>query len=294
MNAKTITIVGALVLSAVIFGSTAFAKDTGYYPMGPTSEATSLIGKQVNSQAGEYLGKISNFIIDEANDRVSLVVLTAVPGFGSDQVSFPYQCLQRNSDKTFTIRFASEVVTGSARGQDPYLQTLKQYPADSPLYNIPEPVAPNWVAEVYRTYGYTPYWVQKGEKAPSASDFTETARLVGTKVAATEGKVYGTIDDMTIDSSGRLDLLILSNVPDRGSHEVAVPFDALKRTSDGSLVLSVAGERLAMAPVFSRSYSNRPGYDKRVDRFFGLSPRWTVKQQAKNDPYRWGGEAQDF
>ena len=37
MNAKTITIVGALILSAVIFGSTAFAKDMGYYPMGPTS-----------------------------------------------------------------------------------------------------------------------------------------------------------------------------------------------------------------------------------------------------------------
>jgi hypothetical protein len=99
---------------------------------------------------------------------------------------------------------------------------------------------------------------------------------------------------MTIDSSGRLDLLILSNVPDRGAHKVAVPFDALKKTSDGSLVLNVAGERLAMAPVFYKSDTDRPGYDQRVDRFFGLSPRWTVKQQAENDPYRWGGEAQGF
>jgi hypothetical protein len=117
---------------------------------------------------------------------------------------------------------------------------------------------------------------------------------MGTNVAATEGKLYGTIDDMTMDSFGRLDLLILSNIPNRGSHKVAVPFDELKRTGDGSLVLDVAGKRLAMAPVFYRSDTDRPGYDERVDRFFGLSPRWTVKQQAEKDPYRWGGEAQEF
>jgi hypothetical protein len=69
----------------------------------------------VNDESGNYLGKISDFVIDQANNRVSLVVLTAVPGFGAGLVSFPYQCLQRNSDKTFTIRFASEVVTGSDR-----------------------------------------------------------------------------------------------------------------------------------------------------------------------------------
>jgi len=261
--------------------------------MGPTSEATSLFNKQVNDQAGEYLGKISNLIIDEANHRVSLVVLTAVPGFGSDQVTFPYECLQRTGDQTMSIRFYG-IVPAAGSGQDPVLDALKQYPADSPLYSIPEPIAPNWVAEVYRTYGYLPYWVQSGEKAPSAADFTEISKLEGTKVAATEGKVYGTINDMTIDSSGRLDLLILSNVPDRGAHKAAVPFNALKKTSDGSLVLNVAGKRLAMSPVFYKSDTKRPGYDERVDRFFGLAPRWTVKQQAENDPYRWGGEAQGF
>ncbi len=294
MNAKIFTIVGALILSAVFVGSTVFAEDLLNYPPGPATEVTSLMGKTINDESGNYLGKISDFVLDEANNRVSLVVLTGVPGFGSDQVSFPYQCLQRNWDKTFSIRFPSEVVTGSARGQDPYLQTLKQYPADSPLYNIPQPVAPNWVAEVYRTYGYLPYWVQKGEKAPSARDFTETAQLVGTNVETTEGKVSARIDDITIDSSGRLDLLVLSNVPDRGLHEVAVPFEALQKASDGSLALKVGGERLAMAPVFNKSHSSRPGYDERVDRFFGLSPHWTVKQQAESDPYRWGGEAQGF
>lgn len=293
MNAKIHTIVGALVLSAVFIASTAFAKEVTYSPLGPTSEATSIIGKEVIGQAGDYLGKISNLVIDERNDRVALVVLTGVPGFGSDRVSFPYECLQRTGDQTFSIGF-SGVAPAVDSGQDPVLHALKRYPADSPFYTIPELFWPNWVAEVYRTYGYLPYWVQPGEKAPSASDFTEATHLVGTKVAAAEGKVSATIDDMTIDSSGRLELLLLSNLPDRGSHEVAVPFSALKKSGDGSLVLNVTGERLAMAPVFHSSYANRPGYDQRLDRFFGLSPHWTVKQQAENDPYRWGGAAQEF
>jgi sporulation protein YlmC with PRC-barrel domain len=293
MNAKKSTIVGALILSAVFFGSTAFAQVASSHPMGPASEATSLIGKPVNGEAGNYIGKISNLIIDEANDHVSLVVLSGVPGFGSDQLSFPYECLQRSGDQTFNIRF-SGVVPASNGLQDPILNALKQYPADSPFFNIPEPISSSWVAEVYRTYGYLPYWVQSGEKTPAAADFTEATRLLGTKVAAIEGKVCGTINDMTMDSSGRLDLLILSNIPGRGANKVVVPFDALRKNSDGSLALNVTGERLAMAPVFHRSYANRTGYDERVDRFFGLAPRWTVEPRAASNPYQWGGAAQGF
>jgi len=47
MNSKIVTIVGALILSAVFIASPAFAKDMGCYSMGPASGATSLIGKQV-------------------------------------------------------------------------------------------------------------------------------------------------------------------------------------------------------------------------------------------------------
>ena len=84
------------------------------------------------------------------------------------------------------------------------------------------------------------------------------------------------------------------NVSDRGADKIAVPFEALKRTSDGSLVLNVTGERLAMAPAFHRSYIDRMGYDQRVDRFFGLAPHWTVEHHAESDPYQWGGAAQGF
>jgi sporulation protein YlmC with PRC-barrel domain len=293
MTASKITLIGALILSAVFFVSTAFAEDLSYHPMGPASGAASLIGAEVNSEAGNYIGNISNFIIDEANGRVSLVVLTGVPGFGSDQLSFPYECLRRSAGQTFMMRFYGEApaVNGA---QDPVLHALKQYPADSPFFAIPDPITSSWVAEVYRSYGYVPYWVQSGKKAPAAGELIKATKLLGTQVATAEGNVHGTINDMIMNSSGRLDLLVLSNVPGRGDSKVVVPFEALGRNRSGSLVLNVTGERLAMAPVFHQSYSTRTGYDRHVDRFFGLAPRWTVEHHAASNPYEWGGSAQDF
>jgi sporulation protein YlmC with PRC-barrel domain len=293
MTSNKILIVGALILSAVFFVSTAFAEDLSYHPMGPASGAASLIGAEVNSEAGNYIGNIGNFIIDQVNGRVSLVVLTGVPGFGSDQLSFPYECLRRSAGQTFMIRFYGEApaVNGA---QDPVFHALKQYPADSPFFNIPEPITSSWVAEVYRDYGYVPYWVQSGEKAPAAGEFIKATKLLGTQVATAEGNVHGTINDMIMNSSGRLDLLVISNVPRRGDSKVVVPFEALGKNSAGALVLNVPAERLAMAPVFHGSYANRTRYDQRVDRFFGLAPRWTVEHHAASNPYQWGGSAQDF
>jgi sporulation protein YlmC with PRC-barrel domain len=293
MTANKISIVGALILSAIFFASTAFAKEARSYPMAPASEAASLIGAEVNSETGNYIGNISNFIIDQANNRVSLVVLTGIPGFGSDQLSFPYECLRRSAGQNFMIRFYGEApaVNGT---QDPVLHALKQYPADSPFFNIPEPITSSWVAEVYRSYGYLPYWVQSGEKAPAAGELVKATKLLGTQVATAEGNAQGTINDMIMDGSGRLDFLVLSNLPGRGDSKVVVPFEALGKNSAGALVLNVTGERLAMAPVFHGSIANRKGYDESVARFFGLAPRWTVQHHAASNPYEWGGAAQGF
>lgn len=60
------------------------------------------------------------------------------------------------------------------------------------------------------------------------------------------------------------------------------------------MVLNVPWERLAMAPPYRSSKITDPGYDERVDRFFGLAPRWEENSATEKDPYRWGGEAQGF
>ncbi len=269
-----------------------------YHPMGWSRyEASWLIGQTVNGRAGNYIGQISNLIIDRTNDRVALVVLSDIPGFGADQVAIPYRCLEISDSNTLTVRLPIMATASFNNREDPDLYLLRQYPADSPLYSIPKPIDPNWVAEVYRTYGLgVPYWTIRGERAPSAIDFYQTTDLIGRSVESPKGKVEAKVSDLIINSSnGYIPLLVLSDVGGRSNTLVAVPFGALKRTGKHPYALNIAGDKLASAPAFYSSDLHKRGYVQQVDRFFGLRPGWTEKGHMKSmNPYRWGGEAQNF
>src|SRR5512143_3636888 len=114
MNKRMMFISLVLSVSLVVLGGNALA--SGYrehhgnrssYPGGgrATFEASWFIGQRVYGRAGNYMGQISNLIIDQANDRVALLVLSGVPGFGADRVTIPYGCLERSGDHTFVARF---------------------------------------------------------------------------------------------------------------------------------------------------------------------------------------------
>ena len=300
---KILTLVS--IFSLFLFGSSAFAgmwqkAEVGgiYHPMGSDRyEASWLIGQTVNGRSGDYIGQISNLVIDRANDRVALVVLSNVPGFGADKVAIPYDCLERTDTHTFTVRFPIMSIASVNNREDPDLYLLRQYPTDSPLYSIPRPIDPNWVAEVYRTYGLgVPYWTEKGERAPSAGDFYQTTHLIGSRVESPKGKIEARVSDLVINSSnGQILLLVLSDVKGSNDNLVAVPFDALRRTGKHPYALNITGDKLASAPAFYRSDLHKRGYVQQVDRFFGLRPSWTEKGHMMNmNPYRWGGEAQNF
>jgi sporulation protein YlmC with PRC-barrel domain len=300
---KILTLVS--VFSLFLFGSSAFAAGwqnvragASYHLMGSRRfEATWLIGQTVNGRAGDYLGQISNLVIDQDNNRIALIVLSDVPGLGADHVAIPYRCLERRDHHSFTLRFPIMETAYVNNREDPDLYLLKQYPMDSPLYSIPQPINPNWVAEVYRDYGLVPpYWTEKGERQPSATAFYLSTQLIGKRVQATEGMVEPRVSDLIFDSfNGHITLLVLSDVEGRGAHLVSVPFDALNITDQGTFTLNVMRNQLASAPSFHRSDLNKNGYAKNVYRIFGLQPNWTEGGYTGGlDPYQWGGEAENF
>ncbi len=314
---KSMTLISLVLgFSLVLLVGSAFAYPPGYwehnairpYPAGEHAmgmhramnwravEASGLIGQRVNDRTGNYIGQISNLVVDQANDRVALVVLSNVPGFGTDQVAIPYGCLARSGWHTFTVRFPAVAAGSIGSLEDPDLHFLKQYPADSPLYSIPKPIDPNWVAEIYRTYGRMPYWTQKGARALSTAELYKSTRMIGTRVESPQGEVKARIADFTINSSnGYIPLLVLAEVEGRTAHRFAVPFDAFSITREKPFVINGTEDEIASAPTFHQSdmYSRR--YANRVYRSFGLQPPWTQGPKAKAmDPYRWGGEAQNF
>jgi sporulation protein YlmC with PRC-barrel domain len=270
----------------VLWAGTVFAEPSvpGTHAMWKRFEAASLIGQRVNDHGGNYLGEITGFVIDQANDRVALIVLSGVPGLGVDRVAIPYGCLKRSEEYAFEAHFP-----GVAD-----FSMLPQYPADSPLYSIPQPIYPSWGAEVYRSYGLSPYWTKDGERMPLAMDFYQSGQLFGAEVGMPGGEVEARISNLVIDSSiGHISLLILSDIKGRGDNLVAVPFDALYRTSGGTFALNSMGDELASASVFHRPDAHNYRYAERVYRFFGLQSSWSERGKGL-DLYRWGGEAQDF
>jgi sporulation protein YlmC with PRC-barrel domain len=260
-----------------------WSRDKGgdiYHPMGwGRYKASELIGQRVDGRARNYLGQIINLIIDRANDRVALVVLSNIPGFGVDQVAIPYECLERNDSHTLTVHFPIMGTASVNTRENSELYLLRQYPTNSPLYSVLRPISPNWVAEVYRTYGLgAPYWTARGERAPSIGDFYQAIHLMGSIVRSPKGKVEARVSDLVINASnGHIPLLVLSDVRGRSNNLVAIPFDSLRRTRKDLYALNIAGDKLASAPAFYSSDLRKRGYVQQVDRFFGLRPSWTER-----------------
>lgn len=160
-------------LSLVFVGSSAFAQQiettVGWNPF----EATWLIGYRVWSPVDQtYLGQITDFVIDQANGRIAMVVLSDVPGLGARHVAVPYSSLVRTGPNTFVLSFGDQEVgmTSGINAMDPYLYELTKAPSDSDLYGIPSVIDSNWVAEIYRHYGQVPYWTEKGGKPLAATE----------------------------------------------------------------------------------------------------------------------------
>ncbi len=298
MNKKLILL--TLFFGLVFLGTSAFGQQTpqSANPMiWPPIRATHMIGEQVHGYRGHYLGQISSLVIDQVNDRVALAVLSDVPGLGSREVAIPYDSLERTGEGTFQTYFPNTMM-----GLSSDLHFLTGAPKDSNLYGMPHPIDPNWVADVYKYYGEPPYWHKKGERPLAATELYQSARLMGHTVWSSQGRMEATVDDLVIDSSnGKIAVLILSHIEGRGDDLVAVPFDTLERTDEGTFALNVMGDDLAIgAKRFQASDMQSPGYGEYggyaadVYRFYGLRPSWTAGGTISANPYRWGGTAQDF
>jgi sporulation protein YlmC with PRC-barrel domain len=315
---KILTLVS--IFSLFLFGSSAFAQGSKttfeqQYPEGivamnshPTGEfpvATSvgyhstgwdtfrggwLIGHSVNSPLGEELGQIDNLMIDRANGRIALVILSGVEGFGAKYVAAPFSALERTGEDTFQLNFGDkETLIPSGAYEDPYAYLLYEYAGVVGLSTIPSSIDPLWADSVYRFYGQTPYWTEGKTPHPDMMSYRtaepsilnsllmgKTAPvLMGATVQSKNGKTEARIDDLIIDSKdGRVAFLVLDRVPGR-SEQVAVPFSELSM-SGHAFVLNTTGDRLAVAPSFDQySDMNNLKWAANVYRFFGVKPYWS-------------------
>ncbi len=263
-------------------GTTCF---TSLQPTGwNTFEASWLIGQTVRSPNWENsLGQISNLVIDQANGRIALVILSDVPYLGAKRVAIPYNSLVRTGENTCVLSFGDRTPyvgmgfgTGAAF-EGRYLSEVTAPPAISDLYGIPSVMDANWVSEIYRHYGQVPYWKKQGEKPLGPMELYKSSKLMGAEVQTPKGMNVAQIHDFVIDSSnGRIVLLALSDVTGRPDTQVAVPFGALSRSDRNVFVLNATEAKLASAPSFNTYEDlNNLKFAKNVYKYFGQQPCWT-------------------
>jgi sporulation protein YlmC with PRC-barrel domain len=240
-------------------------------------EASWLIGHGVFSPTGTYLGQISDFVIDQGNDRIALVILSDVPGIGAEKIAVPYSALIRTGDNTFQFSFGDRGPDITVSNYvDPYAATLAMPPAGSELYGVPATMNPRWVEDIYRHYGHVPYWTEKGEKSIAAANLYRYSALRDKQVESPQGQDVARVDDLIISPRGYIVFLGLSDVSGQSGQRVAVPFSLLSKRGEDTFTLNVGKEKLASAPSFSH-YAEMNSHLRRAEnsyRYFGVRPSW--------------------
>jgi sporulation protein YlmC with PRC-barrel domain len=296
MKKMTYVVAVISILSLVLLGSSSFAQSLWNPGFGPgeqmpmcalyqrTSldllEANWLIGHDVQSPTGATLGYISDLVIDQANGRIALVVLSNVQHLGAKEVAIPYSSLIRTYPEDFQLSLGSKeteagFVSGDSR-MDPYAYYLAGAPSTSDLYGIPSVIDSAWLSRIYSRYGQVPYWTEEGQKPIAALELYRSSKFIGAALRSSEGEEVAKVHDLVIDSlNGQIIFLSLRNVAGRGDALEAIPFSILSKSEGNTFALNIAREKLAAAPTFNESEDiNNPKWAENDYSFFGVQPCW--------------------
>ena len=107
---------------------------------------TAIIGDNVVNRTGENLGKIEELMLDLEKGRVAYAVLTfgGFLGMGEKLFAIPFEALKLDAKREhFTL--------------DVDKDKLKDAPGFDKAH-YPQVADRTWGAEIYKFYGYKPYW----------------------------------------------------------------------------------------------------------------------------------------
>jgi sporulation protein YlmC with PRC-barrel domain len=216
-----------------------------------TLEASSMIGAQLLTAEGNYLGQISDLVIDSGTGHILEVVLSDVPGKGAESVTVPFAALSHTGDDIFVFNRPEEYIGRFRSDGRPSLE---------------EPFA-HW-AETRFLYSIEPI--------PMGA-FSATT-LMGAPVQTSKREEVAQVNDLVIDF--RNDQVVYSVLSDVGGSQgkmVAVPFSELSKSGRNAFTLHTTREKLVNSPAFTETDMTDRGYAENVYRYYGVQPYWEEK-----------------
>jgi sporulation protein YlmC with PRC-barrel domain len=201
-------------------------------------DATKLLGVDLTSSVGDYIGNIDDLAINPSTGRIDSLLVNNITGVGAQVVAIPFDDISKTGQNTF-------------------------------VYNPPE--------GLYRFPEETPYWSYQFSQLPlmREGDYKLT-ELLGSSVQGKEGEIVARINDFIINGDGHIVYLVLDEVGGMDKM-VAAPFAALSKKGEHLFALDTTKERLVAAPAFDWSYVNHLQYAADVYRYYGLQPYWETR-----------------
>ena len=228
--------------------------------------ASTIIGRWVKNKEGDYLGRITDLMIDPQNGGKAFAVLSrgGVLGIPMRFVAVPFHALASSDEPhVYLLDVSKEKMDGAL-----------SFDRD----HWPDVADRGWETDTYRYYGQTPQWGESSEPAvPLQGKADRYQQIVGTSVKNQQGEELGKINDVVIDSQGHVPLAILAHGGfwGMGGKLVAVPFSALQfDPSKKDYMLNSTQEKLDSAPAFQVSDLSHEKWPEDVYRFFGQYPYW--------------------
>jgi sporulation protein YlmC with PRC-barrel domain len=224
--------------------------------------ATVLMNATVRNNEGDRIGEIDDLAVDPNNNRVVYGVLRRGGFLGMGESRYAVSSNELASLRNG--RVFMNLSDSDFRGQSGFSNDNWPTKAD-PQWNT------RWDSE------------SASADAPPATRVVKGSSLIGTKVTSSDGKAFGKIEDLIVDTrTGRVSYAILSC--DRG--EMAVPMTALESRGD-AYTMRMPLEQLNQRPVFEKGEEpdwNDARWNRRVHESFGVRSIHQDTQSRDRNP----------
>jgi sporulation protein YlmC with PRC-barrel domain len=231
-------------------------------------QASGVIGTIVKNKGGDYLGRITDLMIDPQNGGIPFAVLSrgGVLGIPMRFVAVPFSALTHSKENHVYLLDISEEKMAAAPSFD--------------RAHWPDVANRGWEIDTYRHYGVSPSWgdFDKPIAKPAAQNSSKAYdfnKIVGTPVKNQQGEELGKIHDVVIDFHGRVPFAVLSHGGFWGIGEklVAVPYRSLYFDQVGKdFILNYSEEKLDSASAFNASDISKKNWPEGIYRYFGQQP----------------------
>jgi sporulation protein YlmC with PRC-barrel domain len=144
--AKLMTMAFLAVFALGLFAASAYASEEMAKGMNRPCGLSELLGSTVNNLQGDYLGRITDLVVD-LHGRVAFAVLShgGFLGMGGTSVAIPFEALTFNQmDRDFALDITRERLNSA------------------PAFGMRDLTNEKWAEDVYHYFGRQPYWTEGG------------------------------------------------------------------------------------------------------------------------------------